>query len=33
MLVTLFTGQDLAEFFEQFGFLGPEKLYGRSLSI
>jgi GNAT superfamily N-acetyltransferase len=33
MLVTLFTGQHLAEFYEQFGFSGPEKLYGMSLKI
>jgi GNAT superfamily N-acetyltransferase len=33
MLVTLFTGQYLAEFYEQFGFSGPEKLYGMSLAI
>jgi GNAT superfamily N-acetyltransferase len=33
MLVTLFTGQHLAEFYEQFGFCGPEKLYGMSLKI
>ena len=33
MLVTLFTGQHLAEFYEQFGFCGPEKLYGMSLQI
>ncbi len=33
MLVTLFTGQHLAEFYEQFGFCGPEKLYGMSLNI
>ena len=33
MLVTLFTGQHMAEFYEQFGFFGPEKLYGMSLSI
>jgi GNAT superfamily N-acetyltransferase len=33
MLVTLFTGQHLAEFYERFGFSGPEKLYGMSLSI
>jgi GNAT superfamily N-acetyltransferase len=32
MLVTLFTGQHLAEFYEQFGFCGPEKLYGMSLN-
>ena len=28
MLVTLFTGQHLAEFYERFGFAGPERLYG-----
>ena len=33
MLVTLFTGQHLAEFYERFGFSGPEKLYGMSLKI
>jgi len=33
MLVTLFTGQHLAEFYEQFGFCGPERLYGMSLNI
>jgi len=34
MLVTLFTGQNLAEFYEQFGFCGPETaLYGMSLRI
>jgi GNAT superfamily N-acetyltransferase len=33
MLVTLFTAQHLAEFYEQFGFAGPEKLYGMSLDI
>ena len=33
MLVTLFTAQHLAEFYEQFGFAGPEKLYGMSLEI
>src|SRR5262249_4321277 len=33
MLVTLFTGQHLAEFYEQFGFSGPETLYGMSLAI
>jgi GNAT superfamily N-acetyltransferase len=33
MLVTLFTGQYLAEFYEQFGFSGPETLYGMSQSI
>ena len=34
MLVTLFTGQNLAEFYEQFGFGGPEMgLYGMSLRI
>jgi GNAT superfamily N-acetyltransferase len=32
-LVTLFTGQHLADFYEQFGFSGPEKLYGMSLTI
>lgn len=31
MLVTLFTGQHLAEFYERFGFCGPEKLYGMTL--
>ena len=31
MLVTLFTGQHRAEFYERFGFCGPEKLYGMSL--
>jgi GNAT superfamily N-acetyltransferase len=33
MLVTLFTGQYLAEFYERFGFSGPETLYGMSQSI
>jgi GNAT superfamily N-acetyltransferase len=33
MLVTLFTGQHLAEFYERAGFPGPERLYGMSLSI
>jgi GNAT superfamily N-acetyltransferase len=33
MLVSLFTGQNLAEFYEQFGFCGPERLYGMSLNI
>jgi GNAT superfamily N-acetyltransferase len=33
MLVTLFTSQHLAEFYERFGFSGPEKLYGMSRSI
>jgi GNAT superfamily N-acetyltransferase len=33
MLVTLFTGQHLAEFYERFGFSGPETLYGMSQSI
>ena len=33
MLVTLFTGQHLAEFYERFGFSGPETLYGMSLTI
>jgi GNAT superfamily N-acetyltransferase len=33
MLVTLFTGQHLAEFYERSGFTGPEKLYGMSLMI
>jgi GNAT superfamily N-acetyltransferase len=33
MLVTLFTGQHLAEFYERFGFSGPEKLFGMSLMI
>jgi GNAT superfamily N-acetyltransferase len=33
MLVTLFTGQHLAEFYEKFGFAGPEKLYGMSRNI
>ena len=33
MLVTLFTGQHLAEFYERFGFSGPETLYGMSRSI
>jgi hypothetical protein len=33
MLVTLFTGQHLADFYERFGFSGPEKLYGMSLMI
>jgi GNAT superfamily N-acetyltransferase len=33
MLVTLFTGQNLAEFYEQFGFCGPERLYGMSLNL
>ena len=33
MLVTLFTGQHLAEFYERVGFSGPEALYGMSRSI
>jgi GNAT superfamily N-acetyltransferase len=33
LLVTLFTGQSLAEFYERFGFAGPEKLYGMSRSF
>ena len=33
LLVTLFTGQHLAEFYERFGFSGPERLYGMSLTI
>jgi len=33
MLVTLFTGQHLADFYERFGFSGPEKLYGMSLNL
>jgi GNAT superfamily N-acetyltransferase len=33
MLVTLFTGQHLADFYERFGFSGPERLYGMSLTI
>src|SRR5262249_29887175 len=33
LLVTLFTGQHLAEFYERFGFSGPETLYGMSQSI
>ena len=33
MLVTLFTGQHLADFYERAGFLGPEKLYGMSLNL
>jgi GNAT superfamily N-acetyltransferase len=33
MLVTLFTGQHLADFYEQFGFCGPERLYGMSLNL
>ena len=33
MLVTLFTGQHLAEFYERAGFAGPERLYGMSLTI
>jgi GNAT superfamily N-acetyltransferase len=33
MLVTLFTGQHLADFYERFGFSGPETLYGMSLTI
>jgi GNAT superfamily N-acetyltransferase len=34
MLVTLFTGQDRASFYEQFGFRGPEAgLYGMTLCI
>lgn len=33
MLVTLFTGQHLADFHERFGFSGPERLYGMSLTI
>src|SRR5262249_53436648 len=34
MLVTLFTGRNLAEFYESFGFCGPETgLYGMSQRI
>ena len=33
LLVTLFTGQHLADFYERFGFSGPETLYGMSRSI
>jgi GNAT superfamily N-acetyltransferase len=33
MLVTLFTGQQLADFYERFGFVGPESLYGMSLNL
>lgn len=33
MLVTLFTGQHLAPFYEKFGFAGPEQLYGMSLNL
>jgi ribosomal protein S18 acetylase RimI-like enzyme len=33
MLVTLFTGQHLADFYERFGFVGPESGYGMSLLI
>jgi GNAT superfamily N-acetyltransferase len=33
MLVTLFTGQHLADFYERCGFSGPERLYGMSLNI
>ncbi|MFO0888489.1 MAG: GNAT family N-acetyltransferase [Isosphaeraceae bacterium] len=33
MLVTLFTGQHLAEFYERSGFSGPETLYGMSQMI
>jgi GNAT superfamily N-acetyltransferase len=34
MLVTLFTGQNLAEFYGKLGFCGPESgLYGMSLRI
>lgn len=34
VLVTLFTGSNLAEFYEPFGFLGPDSgLYGMSLRI
>jgi GNAT superfamily N-acetyltransferase len=33
MLVTLFTGQHLADFYERCGFVGPERLYGMSLTI
>jgi GNAT superfamily N-acetyltransferase len=34
MLVTLITGQHMAEFYDQFGFRGPEMgLYGMSLHI
>jgi len=33
ILITLFTGQHLAEFYEQFGFRGPDGgLYGMSLN-
>ena len=31
--MTLFTGQHRAEFYERFGFAGPERLYGMSLMI
>jgi GNAT superfamily N-acetyltransferase len=33
ILVTLFTGQHLAELYERCGFSGPEQLYGMSLKI
>jgi ribosomal protein S18 acetylase RimI-like enzyme len=33
MLVTLFTGQHVVEFYERFGFSGSERLYGMSLMI
>jgi GNAT superfamily N-acetyltransferase len=33
MLVTLFTGQHLADFYERFGLSGPEKPYGVRLMI
>lgn len=33
MLVTLFTGQHLAGFYERFGFAGPGRLYGMSLTL
>jgi ribosomal protein S18 acetylase RimI-like enzyme len=33
MIVTLFTSQHLAEFYERMGFSGPERLYGMSQMI
>lgn len=33
MLVTLFTGQHLEGFYERAGFVGPERLFGMSLTI
>ena len=33
LLVTLFTGQHRAEFYERFGFAGPERLYGMSQAL